>query len=180
MKLICFPFQSRHFYLKPETALLRNGRTFYTPENSSRIECALALVVKIDRLGRHIAPPFAHRYYHETALGFCLYAADILEECRMHGVSWASACALDYSAPLSERFTPLLQSERLQDLFAWEQWSGYFTESIDEAIAHLSRTIFLKMGDLIWFELHPPLLLSPPSQVHASRNGQIELHFGIR
>ena len=179
MKLICFPFCNLHFYLKPETAILRNGRTFYIPEHSKQMVGAMAIVVKIDRLGRSISTKFAHRYYHESALGFCLYAADILEECRSQGASWAPACALDYSAPLSDIFLPV--SENLyKDIFCWEQWNGTLTRSIDETISHLSRFIFLKMGDLIWFELHEPLPISAPLEICATRNGFSDLKFSIR
>ena len=180
MKLICLPCQSPHFYLKPDTALLRNGRVFYLPDFCQRISGSLALVIKINRLGRHIAPRFAHRYYHETALGFCLYAADILEQNQRDGTSWAPACALDCSAPLSDIFAPVNESNPEQEVFAWEQWKGSLNTSIDQSIAHVSRYIFLRMGDLIWIELHPPLPLCPPSQIHASRNGALQLHFSLK
>ncbi|MCL2502274.1 MAG: fumarylacetoacetate hydrolase family protein [Bacteroidales bacterium] len=176
MKLICLPYQSPHFYLKPDTALLRNGRPFYVPDFCQSISGALALVVKINRLGRQIVPRFARRYYQETALGFCLYAADLLEQNRAAGVSCAPACALDYSAPLSDVFCPAGDS----DIFAWEQWAGNLNRSIDQSIADVSRYMFLKMGDLIWIELHPPLPLSVPSQIHATRNGQTQLRFSLR
>ncbi|MCL1974473.1 MAG: fumarylacetoacetate hydrolase family protein [Bacteroidetes bacterium] len=175
MKLICLPVQSPHFYLKPDTALLRNGRCFYLPDHCPRISGSLALVVRITRLGRHIAPQFAPRYYHETALGFCLYATDLLEQNSAAGASWAPACALDYSAPLSDIFDPLQEEE----VFAWKEWQGGLNRSIDQSIADISRSISLRMGDLIWIELHPPTPLLVPSQIVASRNGALRLHFSL-
>ena len=180
MKLICIPHQSLHFYLKPDTALLRSGQTFYAPDFCAMMSGALALVIKINRLGRHISPRFAYRYYNSTTLGFCLYAANLLEKCRVEGTPWAPACALDYSAPLSDLFCPLSESDPQRETFTWELWSGAFTGSIDQAIAHISRFIFLKMGDLIWLELHPPLPLSAPCEVHALRNGMEQLCFSVR
>ena len=185
MKLICFPHQSRHFYLKPDTAILRNGRAFYTPENSSRIEGAMALVVKINRLGRHIAPRFASRYYHETALGFCLYAADILEQNRTHGLSWGEACCFDYSAPLSNTFRLVDSCPVNPCTFSWrtavQTWSGVVKENpIDSLLSYLSQYIFLKMGDLIWIELHPPVPLIAGEEVCACRDGIEELRFSVQ
>ena len=185
MKLICFPCQSRHFYLKPDTAILRSGRAFYTPQNVSRIEGALALVVKIDRLGRHIAPRFASRYYNETALGFCLYAADILEQNRVQGVSWGEACSFDYSAPLSDTFKPLIQRSINPCTFSWrtatQAWSCVVKENpVDPLLSYLSQYIFLKMGDLIWIELHPPVPLIAGEEVCASRDGVEEFRFSIQ
>jgi 2-keto-4-pentenoate hydratase/2-oxohepta-3-ene-1,7-dioic acid hydratase in catechol pathway len=180
MKIICLPYGNPHFYLKPDTAILRNGRTFYTPEVCAGISGALALVVRINRLGRHITPRFAYRYYSDTALGFCIYASDLLEQNRLHGFSWAPACALDYSAPFSECFSPVLESNPAQELFKWEQWSGSLTGSIDQIVSDISNYIFMRMGDLIWMELHAPLPLSAPLEVHASRNGKEELNFHVR
>ena len=180
MKLICLPHQSPHFYLKPDTALLRSGRTFYVPDFCAQISGALALVVRINRLGRHISPRFAHRYYHETTLGFCLYAADLLEQQRAQGAPWSPACTLDYSAPLSELFVPVAEATPESETYAWEAWSGRFTGSIDQIIAHLSLSIFLKMGDLIWLELHAPFPITPPTEIQAFRNGQEAVRFGVR
>ena len=180
MKIICLPYLNPHFYLKPDTAILRNGRTFYTPDVCTRISGALALVVRIHRLGRHITQRFAHRYYSDTALGFCIYASDLLEQNQSQGFSWAPACALDYSAPFSECFRPISESNPTKELFAWELWNGSFTASIDQTISCISRHIFLRMGDLIWMELHTPLPLLPPTEIHALRDGQMELHFRVR
>ena len=185
MKLICLPWQSRHFYLKPDTAILRSGRTFYIPEQSARIEGVLALVVKIDRLGRHIAARFASRYYNETALGFCLYAADILEQNRVQGVSWGEACSFDYSAPLSDLFRNIIQYPVKKCTFSWKSathiWEHTIEEStIDSILSHLSQYIFLKMGDLIWIELHHPVALTAGDEIRAFRNDFQELCFSVQ
>ena len=184
MKIICFPFNSCHFYLRPDTAVLRQGSTFYIPEFVSQVEGSLALVVKINRLGRHIAPRFAHRYYSETALGFCLYAADILQKNRMEGLPWGEACSFDYSAPLSDSFRPILDFPLNGSLFLWnsatQTWSGALEEErIHSMVAYLSQYIFLKMGDQIWFELHPPVPIKSGEEVRAFRGNEEELRFAV-
>ena len=185
MKLICLPYQSPCFYLKPDTALLRDGHAFYVPEHSSRIEGALALVVKIDRLGRHIAPRFAARYYQETALGFCLYAADLLEQNRARGAAWGRACSYDYSAPLADSFKSLLQYPVSGTVFSWrsekQSWNHILQDNpIDPILSDLSQYVFLKMGDLIWIELHPPVSLSVGEEVDVYRDKVQELRFSVR
>ena len=185
MKIICFPYQSRHFYMRPDTAILRNGHTFYTPEQSASIAGSLALVVKINRLGRHIAPQYAGRYYHETALGFCLYAADILEQNRSKGVAWGEACSFDYSSPLSSSFRSLIQHPVSGTVFSWrsekQSWSETLPENpIDVVLSNLSQCIFLKMGDLIWIELHHPILISSGEEIYAYRNEIMELNFSVQ
>ena len=185
MKLICFPHQSRHFYLRPETAILRNGNAFYIPERVDRMEGALALVVKINRLGRHIAPKFAGRYYHETALGFCLYAADVLEQNRMEGAPWGEACSFDYSAPLSDAFRPVLQYPVDGSMLSWKTTHQSWIDTlqgnpIDPLLSYLSQYIFLKMGDLIWIELHKPVPFTSGEEIQVFRNEDLELHFSVQ
>ena len=189
MKIICIPFQSPDFYIKPDTALLRKDQAFYRPDNCARLSGALALVVKINRLGRHIAPRFASRYYDETSIGFCLYAQDVLESLQQQGRPWGPAVALDYSAPLAEPFIPLTQAQPLDSIFSWTApplaWEGRLEalderSPVDEAIARISQYIFLKMGDLLWIELHAPQILLPGQEVLAHYGAQAQLCIPIK
>ncbi|MDR2584868.1 MAG: fumarylacetoacetate hydrolase family protein [Prevotellaceae bacterium] len=185
MKLICIPFQSHHFYLKPDTAILRDGQTFYAPEPCRRVEGAMALVAKINRLGKHISPKFAHRYYLETALGFCLYMANVLEQNRLDGAPWGNACSFDHSAPLAPVFRPVENVPVIGSANMWksvmQKWSTTLEENpIEVAISSISQYIYLKMGDLIWIELHPPIPLSSGEEVKVFRNDILELRFSVR
>ena len=51
------------FFLKPDTALLRNNDPFYIPSFSKEVHYECELVVRINRVGKAIAERFAHRYY---------------------------------------------------------------------------------------------------------------------
>lgn len=57
------------WFLKPDTALLRNNDPFYIPAFSHEVHYECELVVRIDRVGKSIAERFAHRYYKEVGLG---------------------------------------------------------------------------------------------------------------
>ena len=52
-------------FLKPETALLLKKHPFFIPEWTSDVHYELEMVVKINRLGKHIEERFAHKYYNE-------------------------------------------------------------------------------------------------------------------
>ena len=56
------------WFLKPDTALLRNNDPFYIPAFSQEVHYECELVVRIDRVGKSIAERFAHRYYKEVGL----------------------------------------------------------------------------------------------------------------
>ena len=50
-------------FLKPDSALLKDGKPFFIPDFSKQVDYETELVVRISRLGKNIAPRFAHRYY---------------------------------------------------------------------------------------------------------------------
>ena len=55
------------WFLKPDTALLRNNDPFYIPAFSQEVHYECELVVRINRVGKGIAERFAHRYYDQAA-----------------------------------------------------------------------------------------------------------------
>ena len=57
------------FFMKPDTALLRNNDPFYVPSFSNEVHYETELVVRINRVGRAIEERFASRYYDEVGLG---------------------------------------------------------------------------------------------------------------
>ena len=65
------------FFLKPDTALLRNNDPFYIPSFSQEVHYECELVVRINRVGKAIAERFAHRYYDEVGLGIDFTARDL-------------------------------------------------------------------------------------------------------
>ncbi|MDY0315265.1 MAG: fumarylacetoacetate hydrolase family protein, partial [Bacteroidales bacterium] len=51
------------FFLKPDSSILQTGKDFYLPNFSNNIQYELEVIIKINRLGKHIDKKFAHRYY---------------------------------------------------------------------------------------------------------------------
>lgn len=146
------------FFLKPDSALLPNNKPFYLPEFSENIQHEIELVVKINRLGKHIEKRFAHRYYNEVTLGVDFTARDIQTECKTKGLPWEIAKAFDGSAPLG-KFVGLKNYADIQNLkFELKKNDeivqfGFTRDmifSVDEIIAYISKFITLKIGDLIF------------------------------
>ena len=50
-------------FMKPDSAILKDGKPFFIPDFSNEIHYETELVVRINRLGKNIAPRFANRYY---------------------------------------------------------------------------------------------------------------------
>ena len=98
--------QNPIIFFKPETALLKDGKPFFLPQFSDRIEYETELVFHISRLGKNIASKFAHRYYDSVTVGIDLTARDKQAEARANGNPWDIAKGFDNSAPIG-KFIPL-------------------------------------------------------------------------
>ena len=69
-------------FMKPDTALLREGRAFVHPEFSNDIHYEVELVIKIAKEGKHIAEKFAHNYIDSIGIGIDFTARVIQEKCK--------------------------------------------------------------------------------------------------
>ncbi|MGL4364756.1 MAG: fumarylacetoacetate hydrolase family protein [Bacteroidales bacterium] len=147
------------FFLKPETALLRNHAPFYYPNFTQDLQYEVELVLRIDKLGRSISPKFAARYYTQVGIGIDFTARDLQAKARAEGLPWESSKAFDYSAPISPEFIALTDLPNPKDiqfsleLNGKEVQKGRSAEMIfdfDTIISHLSQYLTLKIGDLIF------------------------------
>jgi 2-keto-4-pentenoate hydratase/2-oxohepta-3-ene-1,7-dioic acid hydratase in catechol pathway len=146
-------------FLKPETALLPKNHPFFYPDHTRDLHFEAEIVVRIDRLGKHIDESFARKYYSEITLGIDFTARDIQQKCKEKGLPWEKAKAFDHSAPLGKKFIKL---ESLPDpsKIQFELYkNGKLAQSgdtadmlfpIDRLIAEVSKYFTLKIGDLIF------------------------------
>ena len=176
------------YFLKPDTALLKEG-DFYFPKFTSDLHFECELVVRIEKVGKHIAQEFAHKYYTHFTLGIDFTARDIQQECKEKGLPWERAKGFDHSAPLSNTWIPkneidlqtaefkLFQNDALKQLGQPKD----FIFSIDQVIAYVSQYITLKTGDLIF--TGTPAGVGPVQigdKLRAELNGQTLLELQIR
>ena len=92
------------FFLKPDTAISPKGHPFFIPDFTSNVHYEVELVIKINRLGKHIEEDFAHKYYQEIGLGIDFTARDVQEEVKAKGLPWEKAKGFDGSAVISRSF----------------------------------------------------------------------------
>ena len=62
------------------------------------------MVVRINKIGKHIEERFAHKYYSQIGLGIDFTARDIQQECKEKGLPWEKAKGFDGSAQISKTF----------------------------------------------------------------------------
>jgi 2-keto-4-pentenoate hydratase/2-oxohepta-3-ene-1,7-dioic acid hydratase in catechol pathway len=142
------------FFIKPDTALLRDN-VFYIPPYSKEIHYELELVVKIKKVGKCINRKFAHKYYDEVSLGLDLTARDLQRECKEKGLPWEIAKGFDSSAPIGK----WLQKSDLTSMDFYLVKNGETVQEgnpsqmlfdIDTIIEYVSQYITLKKGDLLF------------------------------
>src|SRR5690554_5591831 len=68
------------FFMKPDSAILKNNKPFFLPDFSNEIHYETEIVIKINRLGKNISEKFAHKYYDEVAVGIDFTARDLQRE----------------------------------------------------------------------------------------------------
>ncbi|MGY6558177.1 MAG: fumarylacetoacetate hydrolase family protein [Nitritalea sp.] len=145
-------------FLKPDTALLKNGAPFYHPDFSENIHHEVELVLKIQKEGKYIQEQFAHRYYEEIGLGIDFTARDLQQRCKEKGLPWEIAKAFNGSAPIGG-FLPKSHFKELSNINFSLQKNGVEVQrgntgmmlfSFDAIIAYVSQFFTLKKGDLIF------------------------------
>ena len=146
------------FFLKPDTALIKDNQPFYYPDFSTELHHEVELVLKINKPGKNIEPQFAHKYYDEIGIGIDFTARDIQAKCKEKGLPWEKAKAFDGSAPIGQFVNKKMFAD-LNNINFHLTIDGKIVQkgntkdllfSFDTVIAYISKFITLKTGDLIF------------------------------
>ena len=146
------------FFMKPDSALLKDNKPFFLPDFSKEIHHEIELVIKISRLGKNIEARFAQRYYEEIGLGIDFTARDLQRQLIEKGLPWEKAKAFDSSAVLGKFMTTSELGDLGHILFSLKR-NGEIVQSgdsqlmifpFDTIIEHVSKYVTLKIGDLIY------------------------------
>ena len=145
-------------FMKPDTAALRNNKPFYIPDFSNEVHYETELIVKINRLGKNIAPKFANRYYDEIGLGVDFTARDIQRRLKNEGKPWEISKAFDNSAVIGD-FLPKSELDDIRNIQFHLDMDGETVQignssdmifNIDTLIAYVSKFFTLKIGDILF------------------------------
>lgn len=145
-------------FMKPDSAILKDGKPFFIPDFSEEVHYETELVVRINRLGKNIATRFAHRYYDAVTVGIDFTARDLQRKFREQGNPWELCKGFDSSAAIGT-FVPVEEIKEIQNLnfhltidgqIVQQGYTGDMLFKIDEIIAYVSRFVTLKIGDLLF------------------------------
>lgn len=145
-------------FLKPDTSIVLKNNPFIIPEFSDNIHYEVEVLVKINKIGKHIDRKFAHKYYDEIGLGIDFTARDVQNQLKEKGLPWELAKAFDGSAVIGN-FLPKTHFIDLNDIQFSLQQNGNIVQTgntsfmlwkIDELIEYISKYFTLKIGDIIF------------------------------
>ena len=145
-------------FLKPDTALISKGRSFFIPNFSKEIHYELEVVIKIKKPGRYIERKYSNQYYDEITVGIDFTARDLQKKLREKGYPWEKSKGFDGSTlvgnflnkndlpPISNLNFHLLKNDNIVQ----SENTKNMIWPIDELIEHISKFFTLKIGDLIF------------------------------
>lgn len=144
-------------FMKPDSAIIKNGKHFYVPDFLGRVDYEAEIVVRINKLGKSIPARFAHRYYDAITVGVDFTARDMQRAFIEAGAPWELSKGFDGSAVLGE-FRSVEQyniddvpfSLAIDDKVVQSATTAQMLFKVDEIIAYVSRFCTLKHGDLIF------------------------------
>jgi 2-keto-4-pentenoate hydratase/2-oxohepta-3-ene-1,7-dioic acid hydratase in catechol pathway len=146
------------FFMKPDTAIVQNNNPFFYPDFTNDLHYETEIVLKLQKVGKNVSEKFAHRYFTEIGIGIDFTARDIQDKCKEKGWPWEIAKAFDGSAPIS-KFIPKEEFKDLSNINFHLDLNGKTVQqgntkdlifSFDKLIAHVSKYVTIRMGDLIF------------------------------
>ena len=150
--------ESPVLFIKPDTASVQKNQPFFRPDFSQLIHHEVEVLVKIDRIGKHIQTKFANKYYQQIGLGIDFTARDLQQILKKSGLPWEKAKAFDGSAVIGDWFDKSIFKDINQLDFQLKK-NGVIVQrgntaqmiwKIDELIAEISKFFTLKIGDIIF------------------------------
>ena len=145
-------------FLKPDTAVLLKKQPFFIPDFSDDVHHEVEILVKINKVGKHIDRKFAHKYYDEIGLGIDFTARDLQSELKTKGLPWEKAKAFDGAAVIG-KWLPKTNFDNVDniqfkllknDAVVQEGNTNLMLWKIDELIEYVSKYFTLKIGDIIF------------------------------
>ena len=144
-------------FLKPDTSIIQKNQPFFMPEFSNEIHYEIEIILKFNRLGKHIESKFSNKYFNQISLGVDFTARDFQNKFKERGLPWDISKGFDNSALIGD-----WKSIKTYDLdninFRLEKNGKIVQQSnsknmiwkIDELIAYASKYFTIKIGDIMF------------------------------
>jgi 2-keto-4-pentenoate hydratase/2-oxohepta-3-ene-1,7-dioic acid hydratase in catechol pathway len=177
--------EAPRFYLKADTALLRNNDAFYIPEGVGRIVATPHIVLKNARLAKCISERFASRCIDGVMAGVTFTAIDKLNDAQREGAPWDEAVGFDHSSALSlDTLSRDAMLEGAKFYVNGEERAHIRISDMrftpDHIVSHLSECMTLRIGDLIYLGSDCEIEVKAGDNYRVEIAGQVLLNFDIK
>ena len=145
-------------FLKPDSSIIQKNQPFFIPEFSKEIHYEAEIILKFNKLGKHIDRKFSNKYYNQISLGIDFTARDLQEKLKKSGHPWEKAKSFDNSAVIGDwidvnnfqdinniNFCLKLNNEIVQ-----LSNSSNMIWKIDDLVTEVSNYFTLKIGDILF------------------------------
>ena len=145
-------------FLKPDTSIIKKNDPFFIPSFSNYIDHEVELIIKINRIGKHIQKKFSHKYYQEISLGIDFTARKLQDQLKKDGLPWEKSKSFDGSALVGK----WISKDNFRDLNSinfelfknkksiQKENTSRMIWDIDSIISYCSTYFTLKIGDIIF------------------------------
>lgn len=160
-----------------DSAITPPGRPVFLPDTMPDWTVGIYLAVKVSRLGKNIAPKFAHRYFDMFTLVALLQPAhDLPDAPAGFGLLMDNALTAGPWMPVDDFPAPITI-----DASDSQTTIDNLKDILSQAVVEISRYATLKTGDLILpLRLNAPLPVTIGSEIKASINGTPVINMKIK
>ena len=145
-------------FLKPDTSVIQKKQPFFIPEFSSDIHYEVEIILKFNRVGKHIEPKFSKKYFDKISLGIDFTARDLQRKFKENGLPWDIAKGFDNSAMIGDWLSVDLFADIDNINFRLEKNGEIVQKSnssnmiwkIDQLISKASTFFTIKIGDIMF------------------------------
>lgn len=171
-------------YLMADSAILYTGRPFFVPDFAHHFVATPTIVVRTGRLGKCIAPKFAHRYWDAMTAAFSVKACQS-DDPRVEGLDrafdgaaivgdWVEQAGLD--DPMHATVSLAVNGEEVSN-----HCLDDMQQPLHELMAAVSTRCSIKMGDMILTgDAGQGHLLAPGDRLTATIGGKPVLDVKVR
>ena len=177
------------FFLKPPTAIIRDGEDIIIPKESKEVHHEVELAIIIGKEGRFIPREHAMKHVLGYSILIDVTARDIQAQAKKEGRPWTVAKGYDTFAPMSS-IVPKTDISNPYELDIWLKVNGEYRQKsntklllfkISEIIASISKVMTLEPGDIIATGTPEGVSqIVPGDQIEAGIDGLGVLNVGVR
>lgn len=145
-------------FIKPDTAVMRNGEDFYHPDFSNEIHYECEVFFRIAKDAKHVGELFAPGYVDGYGLGVDFTARDLQNELKAQGLPWEISKAFHQSAFVSDIF-PLPSFAHAKNIGFELKKNGVVVQKgntsemlfdLKTLLVYATKFFVLKAGDLLF------------------------------